>query len=163
MRPDARPAPIAIHASAVAIGERGLLIMGRSRAGKSRLACALIAAATRHCPIVLVGDDRILLDTDRRGRLAVRPHPRIAGFIERRGLGIVAMPYRDRAVLGGLLRLGDDDDDAALPLCNLPQRAHVVQDDPVDVVALLGWWHGAARRRQGAETRPALASRGAKD
>ena len=94
-----------IHASAVSIGGRGLLILGASRSGKSRLALALIAASRPACPIVLIGDDRILLSVG-GGGLVARPHPRIAGFIERRGLGIVASPHAEKAPVAGFVELG---------------------------------------------------------
>ena len=87
------PAPFAIHATAVAIGDRGLVIRGASKAGKSTLALRLIAATTPELPIMLVGDDRVLVS--RRGHdTIVAPHPRIAGLIEQRGAGILTMPYR---------------------------------------------------------------------
>ena len=83
---------IAVHATGVAIGSRALLILGRSRAGKSRTACALIGLSRPNRPIRLIGDDRILLRVTRHGVLA-RPHPRIAGFIEKRGLGPSGIPH----------------------------------------------------------------------
>ena len=92
----------AIHATAVAIGDRALLIRGVSRAGKSRLALALIARSSPARPIRLIGDDRILLHRD-ADDLVARPHPRIAGFIERRGLGLVAMPWVAQARVGGIV------------------------------------------------------------
>lgn len=105
MPPEGRPKDLAIHATAVAIGDLGLLIQGPSRSGKSGLASDLLARSTRARPIVLIGDDRILLETTPRGVIA-RPHPRIAGFIERRGLGLCAVPYRDSAAVALLVHLG---------------------------------------------------------
>ncbi len=95
---------LAIHATAVAVGDRALLIRGASRAGKSRLALALIARTTLALPIRLIGDDRIELHRV-AGALVARPHPRIAGFIERRGLGLVAMPWVAEARVGGIVDL----------------------------------------------------------
>lgn len=138
---------MAVHASAVAIAGRGLLITGRSKAGKSRLAATLIAASTPQLPVVLIGDDRILLDRDRAGRLRARAHPRIAGFIEKRGLGIVAVPWRERALLCGLLQLEDDAGTAlASTLRDLPRR-RLEPDAPVDIESLLAWWRTAAGMR----------------
>ena len=105
MPADGRPGGTSIHATAVAIGDQALLIQGPSRSGKSRLAAALIARSTRDLPIILVGDDRIVLQVDTLGVMA-RPHPRIAGFIERRGLGLCAVPYRHHARLTAILHLG---------------------------------------------------------
>ena len=95
-----------VHASVVALAGRGLLLVGPSRSGKSRLAIALIAASRPRRPIVLVGDDRIQL-APRPAGIVARPHPRIAGFIERRGLGIVALPYRAEAPLAAVVAIGD--------------------------------------------------------
>ena len=58
----AQPAP-SVHASAVLVGTRAVLIRGPSGAGKSRLAFDLILAgrAGQIPPAVLVGDDRVHL------------------------------------------------------------------------------------------------------
>ena len=95
----------ALHATAVAIAGEALVIRGPSHAGKSRLALALIARSTQRLPIKLVGDDCILLHVEATGVMA-RPHRRIAGFIERRGLGIVAMPWTAQAPVAGIVDLG---------------------------------------------------------
>lgn len=95
----------AVHATAVALAGRGLLIFGPSGSGKSSLALALIAGSTARCPIRLVGDDRILLTQGPHG-LVARPHPRIAGFIERRGLGIVSVPFVASAPVVAIIDLG---------------------------------------------------------
>jgi HPr kinase/phosphorylase len=78
-----------VHASAVLVGDRAVLIRGPSGAGKSRLAFDLILAgrAGQVPPAILVGDDRVYLDTV-GGQLVVRPVPELAGLIEIRGLGI---------------------------------------------------------------------------
>ncbi len=78
-----------VHASAVLVGDRAVLIRGPSGAGKSRLAFDLILAgrAGQLPPAVLVGDDRVHLDTV-AGQLWVRPARELAGLIEVRGLGI---------------------------------------------------------------------------
>ena len=87
-----------IHASAVAIGETGVLIRGPSGCGKSSLAMNLIfAAGLMQRFASLVGDDRIDLDT-RAGRLVARGHPKVRGLIEQRGLGIVRMPHEPAVV-----------------------------------------------------------------
>ncbi len=129
-----------VHATAVAIGHRGLLLIGPSRSGKSRLALALIAATRPGRPIVLVGDDRIFLSTARHEVIA-RPHPRIAGFIERRGLGIVALPYRAAVALAAIVDLGAP----AARGADLPDLPTLVLAGIGDVAAardaVLQWWH----------------------
>ncbi len=133
-----------IHASAVSIGGRGLLILGPSRSGKSRLACALIAASRPTRPIVLIGDDRILLSTGRNS-LVARPHPRIAGFIERRGLGIVASPHADEAPVAGYIELDRPFASMAsvrdLAGSGLPNLAIARLDDARQAaIDVLDWW-----------------------
>jgi hypothetical protein len=95
---------IAIHATAVSIGGRGLVIRGPSRAGKSNLALALIGASTPACPVMLVGDDRVLLSRA-RDAIHVAGHPRIAGLIEKRGEGILSMPHASVAPVAGVVEL----------------------------------------------------------
>ncbi|HHW35402.1 MAG TPA: serine kinase [Paracoccus solventivorans] len=73
-----------IHASAVAVEGRGLLILGPSGAGKSSLALALMAQGA-----LLVADDRVLLDA-RDGQLIAACPPPLAGRIEARGVGILS-------------------------------------------------------------------------
>ncbi|GAC1406161.1 MAG: HPr kinase/phosphatase C-terminal domain-containing protein [Novosphingobium sp.] len=73
-------------ATCVAIGGRAVLIEGPPGVGKSSLALALIDRGA-----VLVGDDGVLL-TGTEGCVHVHPHPRIAGLLEVRNLGLVAMP-----------------------------------------------------------------------
>ena len=90
-----------VHASAVRVGDRAVLIRGPSGSGKSRLAFNLILAgrAGQLPPAVLVGDDRVHLDTVDR-QLWVRPAPELAGLIEVRGLGIRRCDFVNEAVVG---------------------------------------------------------------
>ena len=88
-----------LHASCVAIGERAVLIAGRSGTGKSDLALRLIDRGA-----VLVSDD--YTEVRRRERtLFATPPARIAGQIEVRGVGIVDMPYRAEAEVALLIDL----------------------------------------------------------
>ncbi|WP_349369764.1 HPr kinase/phosphatase C-terminal domain-containing protein [Salinarimonas sp.] len=87
------------HATCVVVGEAGILIRGPSGAGKSRLALEILdAARLRGLHARLVGDDRVRV-AHRHGRLVARPHPVLAGRIERRGLGILAVTHQEAAVL----------------------------------------------------------------
>jgi hypothetical protein len=99
-----------IHASAVLVGARAVLIRGPAGAGKSRLALALIDAAAAGLLSFarLVGDDRVRLDAQ-HGRLLVRPAPQLAGLIEVRALGIRALPHEDVAAVGLVVDLAADD------------------------------------------------------
>jgi serine kinase of HPr protein (carbohydrate metabolism regulator) len=96
-----------IHASAVLVGARAVLIRGPSGSGKSRLALALLRETT--CGGLsfarLVADDRAHVEAA-YGRLIVRPAPALAGMLEVRGLGIRRIPYEPAAVVGVLMELG---------------------------------------------------------
>ena len=90
--------PITIHASAVVVGESGIIIRGSSGAGKSSLALGLITAAEGAGQFArLVGDDRIELRR-RGGRLIAGGHPLVGGMVERRGQGILHMEYETAVV-----------------------------------------------------------------
>jgi HPr kinase/phosphorylase len=90
-----------VHASAVLVGDRAVLIRGPSGSGKSRLAFDLILAgrAGQILPAVLVGDDRVHLEVA-QGRLVVRPARELAGLLEIRGLGIRRCDFAEQAVVG---------------------------------------------------------------
>ncbi|MCX8509739.1 MAG: HPr kinase/phosphatase C-terminal domain-containing protein [Rhodobacteraceae bacterium] len=76
-----------IHASAVAIDGRGLLILGPSGAGKSGLALQLMALGA-----MLVADDQTLIRRQDDHLWAAAP-ARLAGKIEARFIGILAAPH----------------------------------------------------------------------
>ena len=99
-----------VHASAVRVGDRTVLIRGPSGSGKSRLAFNLILAgrAGQLPPAVLVGDDRVHLDT-LAGELWVRPAPELAGLIEIRGLGIRRCDFAIKAIVGIVVDLAAGD------------------------------------------------------
>jgi serine kinase of HPr protein (carbohydrate metabolism regulator) len=99
-----------IHASAVKVGDRAVLIRGPSGAGKSRLAFDLVLAgrAGQVPPAVLVGDDRVRMDTD-AGQLWVRPVRELAGLLEVRGLGIRRCDFVAEAVVGLVVDLAAAD------------------------------------------------------
>jgi HPr kinase/phosphorylase len=89
-----------IHASCVAIGRRGVLLLGKSGAGKSDLALRLIDQGA-----VLVADDRVILWTE-KGVLHARAPDTIKGLLEIRGLGVVAFPARARIRVSLAVKLG---------------------------------------------------------
>jgi serine kinase of HPr protein (carbohydrate metabolism regulator) len=90
-----------VHASAVLVGSRAVLIRGPSGSGKSRLAFDLILAgrAGQIPKAVLVGDDRVFLE-ENNGQLIVRPSRELAGLIEIRGLGIRRCDFAEQAIVG---------------------------------------------------------------
>jgi HPr kinase/phosphorylase len=99
-----------IHASAVLLGARAVLIRGAAGSGKSTLAFALIRAGeTGALPFTrLVGDDQVHLEVA-HGRVLVRPAEALAGMIEIRGLGIRRVPFERLAVVGLVVDLGAPD------------------------------------------------------
>ena len=103
-------ASASVHASAVLVGDRAVLIRGPSGAGKSRLAFDLILAgrAGQIAPALLIGDDRVYLETQ-GDQLAVRPAPELAGLIEIRGLGIRRCDFANEAIVGLVVDLNATD------------------------------------------------------
>lgn len=92
-----------LHATAVAIDGMGVLIEGRSGAGKSDLALQLIDRGA-----VLIADDRTLVMRDGKGLVAKAPAT-MAGRIEIRGLGIVPVAHVDAAPVALVVRLAEED------------------------------------------------------
>lgn len=118
-----------IHATAVALDNgRAALILGPPGAGKSDLALRCILQGAwiegRHHTAILVADDQVIVE--RTGaRLAARPPDTIAGHLEVRGLGIVALPHRASAEVALAVELADPAAVERLP-------------DPAPVWSLLG-------------------------
>jgi hypothetical protein len=107
-----------IHATCIAIGKAGILLLGESGAGKSDLALRLIDGGAR-----LVADDRTELYVA-RGGLCARAPSAIAGLIEVRGLGVIAVPFRASIAVALAARLG------AAPE-RLPEPAFYVPPPPL--------------------------------
>jgi serine kinase of HPr protein (carbohydrate metabolism regulator) len=101
--------PATVHASAVLLGEHGVLIRGPAGSGKSSLLLGLLTdpqASTR-----LIADDRVIL-TPANGRLIAVVPPALAGLLEIRGQGIVRRPFVSPARLHfvvDVVPLGDCD------------------------------------------------------
>ena len=90
-----------VHASAVLVGARAVLIRGPSGSGKSKLARELIESARGNGSgfARLVGDDRVHLETV-SGRLLVRPAEALAGLLEVCGVGVLRVDHEPVAVVG---------------------------------------------------------------
>ena len=99
-----------IHASAVLVGERAVLIRGAAGSGKSRLAWALLEAG--RAGIVpyarLVADDRVRIFAADRRLLAAAPET-IRGMIEVRGLGVRRVDCEPLARVGLIVDLAAPD------------------------------------------------------
>lgn len=75
------------HATVVSIGNRGILIIGKSGSGKSSLAVELISLGAK-----LVADDQVYLRQVDNQILAQTPQ-NLSGLIEMRGIGIAELPF----------------------------------------------------------------------
>jgi HPr kinase/phosphorylase len=95
-----------VHASAVLIGARAVLIRGPSGSGKSRLALDLLQAAQAGALVFarLVADDRVHLQST-GGRLLVRPATPLAGLLEVHGVGVLRLTHEPAAVVGFVVDL----------------------------------------------------------
>lgn len=90
----AEPETLLLHASAVAVDGRGVLIVGRAGSGKTTLALALLALGAE-----LVADDRVRVVRGDDGRPLVMPVPELAGLVELRGFGLLRLRARATAPL----------------------------------------------------------------
>lgn len=102
--------PATVHASAVRVGERGILIRGASGTGKSRLVLDLILAGRAGAipPTQLISDDRVRLEV-RDSQLIAHAVPELAGLIEIRGLGLRHCDYAAQAKIGLVVDLAAPD------------------------------------------------------
>uniref|UniRef100_A0A2A3JVA3 Serine kinase n=2 Tax=Alloyangia mangrovi TaxID=1779329 RepID=A0A2A3JVA3_9RHOB len=110
------PDPLILHATAVAVNGRALLIRGASGAGKSGLALEMMARGAQ-----LVADDRVVL-TLAAGALWASPPALLAGMIEARFLGLLRVDHLPRAEVVAVLDL-DTPETERLP----PHREIVLQ------------------------------------
>ena len=113
-KPDAgvtrNAASTVLHGSAVAVGTRGVLILGPSGVGKSALALEMMALGAG-----LVADDGV--EVTRHGDALVASAPAaLAGLIEARGIGILRVPAVPPVALLVAVDLG------VAPEARLPQR-----------------------------------------
>jgi serine kinase of HPr protein (carbohydrate metabolism regulator) len=98
-----------VHASAVLVGSRAVLIRGPSGSGKSQLARALLEIRGKGFAFArLVGDDRVHLEAA-NGRLLVRPAEALAGLLEVRGVGLIRVDHEPSAVVGLVVDLAAAD------------------------------------------------------
>ncbi len=104
-----------VHASAVVVGEAGILIRGSSGRGKSALALALIELARERGLFGrLIGDDRVMIETC-EGKALLSGAPQVTGLIERRGYGLENHAFERIAVARLAVDLLDEGAKAAAP------------------------------------------------
>lgn len=88
-----------VHGTALRLPAGGLLLTGASGSGKSDLALRLMDRGA-----MLVADDRVNISHE-NGAAIARPPAQIAGRMEVRGLGLIAVPYIARVDLRLVLDL----------------------------------------------------------
>lgn len=108
-----------VHASAVAIEGRAVLISGPSGAGKSDLTLRLLDRG-----FTLVSDDQTIVRREDDRLIASAP-PSIAGKLEIRGIGIIDMHSVDDVPVSLLVELTSDiqrlpDENRERPLLGVP-------------------------------------------
>lgn len=143
-----------IHATAIVIGQRGLLFLGPSGAGKSMLALACLAAARRGGAFsALVADDRVMIGSAQSRIMASCPTS-IAGLLEIRGSGLVYLTHvasapMDLAIqvvsLADAERLPPEKEEFSIePIGRLPLiRLAATTPDPIAAIsALVPNWRG---------------------
>jgi HPr kinase/phosphorylase len=90
----------ALHATVVVHGDSGVLILGPSGSGKSALALALLARASDAGLFgALIGDDRIYVRKAAQRRLVATGVAKMAGMIERRMAGLIAVRHEPAAIV----------------------------------------------------------------
>lgn len=102
-------ARVLLHASCVALGDDAILILGASGSGKSDLVLGLIdqpgyGTGNSLIRARLVSDDQTVIERRGDALFATSPKP-IAGLLEIRGQGIVAVDHMPEARLTLVVRL----------------------------------------------------------
>ena len=92
-----------IHATSVCLKNKGILILGKSGAGKSDLALRLIEEQKA----MLVADDITELSV-KKGEIYASCPENIRGKIEVRGVGIVQKPYEENIKISLVVELVND-------------------------------------------------------
>lgn len=103
-----------VHATSVAIGGCGVLILGPPGSGKSELALQLIdqpgcGTGDELLAARLVADDQVVVRRSQSHLIASPPAP-LAGLMEVRGIGILAVDHQPQAELCLIVRLADAKD-----------------------------------------------------
>jgi serine kinase of HPr protein (carbohydrate metabolism regulator) len=131
-----------IHATCICIGKAGaflglsehagVLLFGRSGAGKSDLALRFIARGAK-----LVADDRTELFLE-RGMLFARAPKTIAGLMEIRGVGIIRLPAVAKARIVLAVHLVSEKRIPRLPRPQYykPDRPDLAPAEPIPLISL---------------------------
>jgi HPr kinase/phosphorylase len=110
-----------LHATCVAHGGKGLLILGKSGAGKSSLALAMIALGAE-----LVADDRTDIAVLSGQLIASAPEP-LQGMIEARGIGLLRLPYMANVALMAAVDMDQTESERLPPLRQMELMGHQLE------------------------------------
>jgi serine kinase of HPr protein (carbohydrate metabolism regulator) len=133
------------HASAVVLGDRGIVIAGEAGSGKTQLALALICHARSSGLFArLVADDQIFLSAH-NGRLVCTAPATITGLVEARGVGPRPVAYEMKAPVDILVRLVErgaaqrfpEAEMEALAGCDTPLLKLAAEDGRAAVMAVM--------------------------
>ncbi len=114
-----------LHATSVIVDHIGLLLVGRSGAGKSDLALRLIDDGA-----LLVADDQVEVQAC-SGRLQAKAPTELFGLIEVRGIGLVRMAAAVESGIGAIIELVG---------AQTVERLPVPSTMPIDGVQLPRYW-----------------------
>jgi HPr kinase/phosphorylase len=135
-----------LHATAIAAGGRGALILGSSGSGKSDLAlrCMTLAASPLipSAPACLVADDQVIL-TREGGKILLSAPASISRKLEVRGIGILSVDALDCAPLALLVDLVAPAEIERLP--DPPPKRHLL-GLPVPLLRLAAFEASAAAK-----------------
>ena len=93
------------HGCAVVLGAQGVVVLGPSGSGKSRLSHKLVESWNQHRGYARwVADDRILVSQNGSHYIVTSPS-NLEGLAERRFRGIESVPYQSRAVVDLVVNL----------------------------------------------------------
>ena len=116
-----------LHGTCVALGTDAVLLRGEPGAGKSDLGLRFLALPPEGGPQPkLIADDQVWIERGGGGELFASAPDAIAGKIEVRGLGIVAVPYLAQGRLVLVVDLVSDQE--------VPRMA----PDPPEIVTIAG-------------------------
>lgn len=138
MSPTSAAAGFPLHATAIVVGETGILFIGSSGSGKSSTAFACLRAAkARGWNAALVADDSTFLKLQAGRCIASCPQP-IKGLLELRGSGVVELRQVDRAMMHLAVSVEEPS-----PKTRLPPNEESITFGVV-AMPLLRLWRGGA-------------------
>ena len=128
-----------VHATAIVVGQTGILFVGPSGAGKSTAAFACLSEAMAlGWNAALIADDRTRLAIEANRCIASCPEP-IRGLLELRGTGIISFRRIDRAVIHGAVILAEPS-----PASRIPPESETFSCSGTSLPLMRLWRDGAS-------------------